>query len=46
VDQLLALVVVVPLLVAASVTAFGPLLRNRRRLLDVTAILAAAWPSC
>jgi multicomponent Na+:H+ antiporter subunit D len=42
VDQLLALVVVVPLLVAASVTAFGPLLRNRRRLLDVTAILAAA----
>jgi multicomponent Na+:H+ antiporter subunit D len=42
VDQLLALVVVVPLLVAASVTAFGPLLRNRRRLLDVTAIVAAA----
>jgi len=42
VDQLLALVVVVPLLVAASVTAFGPLLRSRRRLLDVTAILAAA----
>jgi multicomponent Na+:H+ antiporter subunit D len=41
VDQLLALVVVVPLLVAASVTAFGPLLRSRRRLLDVTAILAA-----
>jgi multicomponent Na+:H+ antiporter subunit D len=42
VDQLLALVVVVPLLTAAAVTAFGPLLRNRRRLLDFTAILAAA----
>jgi multicomponent Na+:H+ antiporter subunit D len=42
VDQLLPLVVVVPLLVAAAVTAFGPLLRNRRRLLDVVAILAAA----
>ena len=41
-DQLLALVVVVPLLTAAAVTAFGPLLRNRRRLLDFTAILAAA----
>ncbi|HTX27072.1 MAG TPA: complex I subunit 5 family protein [Streptosporangiaceae bacterium] len=41
-DQLLALVVVVPLLVAAAVTAFGPLLRSRRRLLDVMAILAAA----
>ena len=41
-DQLLALVVVVPLLAAAAVTAFGPLLRSRRRLLDVAAILAAA----
>ncbi len=41
-DQLLALVVVVPLLTAAAVTAFGPVLRNRRRLLDFTAILAAA----
>ncbi|MGH3150713.1 MAG: complex I subunit 5 family protein, partial [Streptosporangiaceae bacterium] len=41
-DQLLALVVVVPLLTAAAVTAFGPLLRSRRRLLDLTAILAAA----
>jgi multicomponent Na+:H+ antiporter subunit D len=42
VDQLLALVVVVPLLTAAAVTAFGPLLRNRRQLLDLVAILAAA----
>jgi multicomponent Na+:H+ antiporter subunit D len=42
VDQLLPLVVVVPLLVAAAVTAFGPLLRSRRRLLDLAAILAAA----
>ena len=41
-DQLLALVVVVPLLTAAAVTAFGPLLRNRRQLLDLVAILAAA----
>jgi len=42
VDQLLALVVVVPLLTAAGVTAFGPLLRSRRQLLDLVAILAAA----
>jgi multicomponent Na+:H+ antiporter subunit D len=42
VDQLLALAVVVPLLTAAAVVACGPLLRNRRRLLDLTAILAAA----
>ena len=41
-DQLLALVVVVPLLTAAAVTAFGPLLRSRRRILDLVAILAAA----
>ena len=41
-DQLLALVVVVPLLVAATVTACGPLLRNRRRILDVAPILTAA----
>ena len=46
-DQLLALVVVVPLLVAAAVTVCGPLFRSRRRILDVVAILtAAAWPSC
>ena len=41
-DQLLALVVVVPLLVAAAVTACGPLFRSRRRILDVVAILTAA----
>ena len=41
-DQLLALVVVVPLLVAAAITACGPLLRNRRRILDVVPILTAA----
>jgi multicomponent Na+:H+ antiporter subunit D len=42
VDQLLALVVVVPLLLAAAVTACGPLLRGRHRVLDVVAILTAA----
>jgi multicomponent Na+:H+ antiporter subunit D len=42
VDQLLVLVVVVPLLVAAAVTACGPLLRSGRRILDVVAILTAA----
>jgi multicomponent Na+:H+ antiporter subunit D len=42
VDQLLALVVVVPLLVAAAVTACGLLFRSRRRILDVVAILTAA----
>jgi len=42
VDQLLALVVVVPLLVAAAVTVCGPLFRSRRRILDVVAILTAA----
>ena len=41
-DQLLVLVVVVPLLVAAAVTACGPLLRSGRRILDVVAILTAA----
>ena len=41
-DQLLALVVVVPLLVAAAVTACGLLFRSRRRILDVVAILTAA----
>ena len=41
-DQLLALVVVVPLLVAAAVTVCGPLFRSRRRILDVVAILTAA----
>jgi multicomponent Na+:H+ antiporter subunit D len=42
VDQLLALAVVVPLITAAGVSAFNPLLRNHRRVLDATAIAAAA----
>jgi multicomponent Na+:H+ antiporter subunit D len=42
VDQLLALAVVVPLLAAAAVSAAGPLLRARRRLLDAVAIAVAA----
>jgi multicomponent Na+:H+ antiporter subunit D len=42
VDQLLALVVVVPLLVAAGVTACGPLFRRGRRALDLVAVLTAA----
>jgi multicomponent Na+:H+ antiporter subunit D len=40
--QLLALSVVVPLLVAASISALGWLLRSRRRLLDGVAIATAA----
>jgi multicomponent Na+:H+ antiporter subunit D len=42
VDQLFALVVAVPLLTAAAITAAGPLLGRRRRLLDAVAIAAAA----
>jgi multicomponent Na+:H+ antiporter subunit D len=42
VDQLLALVVAVPLLVAAAITAAGPLLGKRRRALDAVAIAVAA----
>jgi multicomponent Na+:H+ antiporter subunit D len=42
VDQLLALVVVVPLLAAAAITAAGPLFGRRRRLLDAVAIAVAA----
>jgi multicomponent Na+:H+ antiporter subunit D len=42
VDQLLALVVAVPLLTAAAITAVGPLLGRRRRTLDAIAIAAAA----
>jgi multicomponent Na+:H+ antiporter subunit D len=42
VDQLLTLVVAVPLLVAAAITAAGPLLGRRRQVLDTVAILAAA----
>ena len=41
-DQLLALAVVVPLLAAAAVSAAGPLLRARRRVLDAVAIGVAA----
>jgi len=42
VDQLLALVVAVPLLMAAAITAAGPLLGKRRRALDAVAIAVAA----
>jgi multicomponent Na+:H+ antiporter subunit D len=42
VDTLLPLTVVVPLLMAAALSAFNPLLRTRRRLLDAIAILTAA----
>ncbi len=41
-DQLLALVVAVPLLAAAAIVAAGPLLGNRRRALDAVAIGVAA----
>ena len=41
-DQLLALVVAVPLLAAAAITGAGPLLGNRRRVLDAVAIAVAA----
>jgi multicomponent Na+:H+ antiporter subunit D len=42
VDQLLALAVTVPLIVAAGVSAAGPAFRHRRRVLDSIAILTAA----
>jgi multicomponent Na+:H+ antiporter subunit D len=42
VDQLFALVVAVPLLTAAAITAAGPLLGKRRRVLDAVAIAVAA----
>jgi multicomponent Na+:H+ antiporter subunit D len=42
VDQLLALVVAVPLLTAAAITGAGPLLGERRRVLDAVAIAVAA----
>jgi multicomponent Na+:H+ antiporter subunit D len=42
VDQLLALVVVVPLLAAAAITGARPLLGTRRRALDAVAIAVAA----
>jgi multicomponent Na+:H+ antiporter subunit D len=41
-DQLLPLTVVVPLIVAAAVSAFNPVFRHRRRPLDAIAILTAA----
>jgi multicomponent Na+:H+ antiporter subunit D len=42
VDHLFALVVVVPLLAAAAITAAGPLFGRRRRALDAVAIAVAA----
>jgi multicomponent Na+:H+ antiporter subunit D len=42
VDQLLPLPVVVPLLVAAAISAVHPLFRRRRRALDTVAILTSA----
>jgi multicomponent Na+:H+ antiporter subunit D len=42
VDQLLALVVVIPLIVAAGISALTPVFRARRRALDSVAIAAAA----
>jgi multicomponent Na+:H+ antiporter subunit D len=42
VDQLLALALSVPLLAAAAITAIGPLLGDRRRVLDAVAIGVAA----
>ena len=41
-DQLLALAVAVPLLAAAVITGLGPLLGERRRVLDALAIAVAA----
>jgi multicomponent Na+:H+ antiporter subunit D len=42
VDQLLALVVAVPLIVAAGISALTPLFRDKRRALDTVAIVTAA----
>ena len=41
-DQLLALAVVVPLIVAAAISALRPLFRDKRRALDTVAILTGA----
>lgn len=41
-DQLLPLATVIPLLVAAGISALNPVLRGKRRVLDGIAILAAA----
>jgi multicomponent Na+:H+ antiporter subunit D len=43
VDHLLALVVAVPLIAAAAITAAGPLLGTRRRILDAAAIAVAGF---
>jgi multicomponent Na+:H+ antiporter subunit D len=42
VNQLAALTVAVPLIVAAAIAAAGPLLRGRRRILDAAAIVTGA----
>jgi multicomponent Na+:H+ antiporter subunit D len=42
VDQLLPLAVIVPLLVAAAISALTPLLRRQRRILDTVAIATSA----
>ncbi len=41
-DQLLPLAVVLPLLVAAAISALTPLLRRQQRILDSTAIVTSA----
>src|SRR5512135_3615694 len=41
-DQLLTLVVIIPLIVAAGISALTPVFRSRRRALDSVAIAAAA----
>ena len=41
-DQLLALAVTVPLIVAAGISALNPLFRHQRRVLDSIAIVTAA----
>ena len=41
-DHLLALVVIIPLIVAAGISALTPVFRSRRRALDSVAIAAAA----
>jgi multicomponent Na+:H+ antiporter subunit D len=42
VNQLPALAVALPLIIAAAISALNPLLRRRRRLLDATAIVTSA----
>ncbi len=45
-DQLLPLAVVLPLLVAAAVSALNPVLRRQRRVLDSVAIVTSALVAC